>query len=112
MSATNPDFLDMVRRYFEHRTNKRHDEVLALCTKDIVVVNERDGEHCGVDAVRAYLEKNKSQGVWDEPKMVNEQQAAIAGKVRVYLIMWDVVAYFTFDESKIRRIEIKRGKLE
>lgn len=84
----------LVAQYLEARLAWQHDQVLALCTPDIVIDSQRDGVMIGSEAVRKYLQQTPPQGVWEVPERLNEEQITMRGKVSAYFMTWPVIATY------------------
>lgn len=109
---TMSDHVDVVKKYRDYRREGDVDGALALCNADIVVQSERDGTHEGKEAVRAYMEKVKPSGEWQEPCALDSGRVYVQGKVEAFRMLWDVVGLFDFDgDDRIEKIKLVRGTI-
>lgn len=97
------------KTYMDARLASKPDTALQFVHDDIEFTSARDGTHNGKAAFAAYLAKTPPTGTWQDP-VVENGQVVIRGKVKFALMIpVSVIAKFTFQDGKIRKLSIDRG---
>ena len=104
------EFIELVNSYLELRKNNRVNELVNMCSDNIVIDSERDGLFRGRDEVTKYYTDNKAvKGDWDKPYQTDTRTVVVTGRVYFLFLTFNIKATFDFNViGKIIKITIRR----
>jgi len=100
--------INVANQYIKFRLAGDHYKILNLCTEDVILDSERDGVYSGKTELFEYLTKIKPSGKWESAQLLGTDKVSIQGIVSILWMDWKVIAIFSYDRGKIKKIELKK----
>jgi hypothetical protein len=103
-------YLEIVNRYIKYRKESNRDEVLKLCSDNIIFTDPNGRVLMFKQDFSNYLKEPTPESEWEVPILVGKDKVTLNGKVNKMWMWWNVLVTFEFDvNNKISSIVISSG---